>query len=93
MTIRITKTDYPANSRGLDKPASIVAYSIDRQLIAARVYISGKLIAVLDNMFDAGDIVEDGTEFIAELKADTARFEIAANGALVSKSLGGIINA
>ena len=93
MTIRITKTDYPANSRGLDKPASIVAYSIDKQLIAARVYISGKLIAVLDNMFDAGDIVEDGAEFIAELKRDKARFEIAANGAIVSKSLGGIINA
>lgn len=93
MSVSIRKTYIEPGETDWQKGIKLVEVSNNNRLLTASVYIAGKLAAIFDNMFDAWDLINDGPEFLRELKASNDFcFIHQKTGAVISNSLGPITN-
>jgi hypothetical protein len=93
MTVSIKQTYIEPSDTAWRKQIKLVEVAKNNRLCAANVYINGKLTAIFDNMFDPWDLINDGPEFLHELKLDRKYyFTHKKTGAVVSNSLGPINN-
>ena len=86
----VRKTKLKANNprNAWDKPITLLEVSHNNRLATASVFIDGKLAAIFNNMFDAWDLIEDGSEFLEDCKQSPEYFYIhKKTGAVISKSI------
>lgn len=90
MSVSIKKTYIEPSATAWKKEIKLIEIANNDRLCTASVYIAGKLTAIFDNMFDPWDLIDDGPEFLRELKASEYCFIHEKTGAVVSSSLGPI---
>lgn len=86
----VRKTKLKANDQrnAWDKPITLMEVSHNNRLATASVFIDGKLAAMFNNMFDAWDLIEDGSEFLEDCKQSPQYFYIhKKTGAVTSNSI------
>lgn len=80
------KANDPRNA--WEKPITLLEVSHNKRLASASVFIDGKLAAIFTNMFDAWDLIEDGSEFLEDCKQSPEYFYIhKKTGAVISNSI------
>tara|TARA_R100001510_G_C7489970_1_gene98217 strand:- start:54 stop:344 length:291 start_codon:yes stop_codon:yes gene_type:complete len=80
------KPNDPRNAWG--KPVTLLEISHNKRLASAKVFIDGKLAAIFNNMFDAWDLIEDGSEFLEACKQSPEYFYIhKKTGAVITNSI------
>ena len=85
---KVKKTKLKANDprNAWAKPITLMEVSYNNRLASASVFIDGKLAAMFNNMFDAWDLIEDGSEFLEDCKQSPEYFCIhKETGAVISK--------
>jgi len=93
MSVSIKKTYIEPTATVWRKDIKLIEIANNNRLCTVSVYIAGKLAAIFDNMFDPWDLIEDGPEFLRELKASNDFcFIHQKTGAVISNSLGPITN-
>ena len=91
MTLSVKKTFIEPSATAWRQEIKLVEVANNNRLCTASVFIAGKLMAIFDNMFDPWDLIDDGPEFLHELKANKDYcFIHKKTGAVVSNSLGPI---
>ena len=89
MTLSVKKTFIEPSATAWQKEIKLIEVANNNRLCTASVFIAGKLTAIFDNMFDPWDLIDDGPEFLRELKLENKYyFTHKKTGAIVSKSLG-----
>lgn len=80
------KPSDPRNAWG--KPITLLEVSHNNRLATASVFIDGKFVAMFNNMFDAWDLIEDGSEFLEDCKQSPEYFYIhKKTGAVITNSI------
>ena len=86
----VRKTKLKANDprNAWRKPITLLKVSHNNRLAAVKVSIDGKFVAMFNNMFDAWDLIEDGSEFLEDCKQSPEYFYIhKKTGAVISNSI------
>ena len=86
--IRKTKLEANDPRNAWNKPITLLEVSHNNRLATASVFIDGKFVAMFNNMFDAWDLIEDGSEFLEDCKQSPEYFYIhKKTGAVISNSI------